>query len=130
METRLNVLLENKGYTIHSITPQTSIIECAIQMSRKGIGALVAMDGEKLIGIIAEHDIIKKFVACGCETYLTVAHLMTKNPITVPASITVREAIQIALQKHIRYLPLVEDEKLQGMVSIGDLVQWIMQEKN
>lgn len=127
MESRLIAILRDKGNTVHSISPETPVYECAKKMSELGIGALLVMQGEKLEGIVSERDIIRKLVASSSDIKnVTVADIMSKDLFTVPPSMTVTEAMHIVTEKRFRHLPVVENGTLIGIVSIGDLTRWAM----
>ncbi len=130
MQTPLSILLKEKGQQTHSISPQATIHECVVKLNELGIGALIVMDGEKLKGIISERDLIRKLLARkGDPSTVKVAEIMTSQLITVTPSNTVQEAIRIITGSRIRHLPVLEEDKLVGMISIGDLTKWIMLEQ-
>lgn len=127
MESRLNAILKDKGNTVYTLTPPTSVYECAKKMSELGVGALLVMENERIIGIVSERDIIRKLISCHCEVgSATVADIMTTELVTVPPTMTVTEAMQLVTNKRFRHLPVVENGKLMGIVSIGDLTRWAM----
>ncbi len=127
MRTPLSVLLKDKGNATHSVTPHVSGYECAMKMNQVGVGALLVMEGDKLVGIISERDIIRKLVGVNVDpASVKVEQLMTKELITVPPATTVQEAMKLITEKRIRHLPVVENGKLMGIISIGDLTRWVM----
>lgn len=132
MHTPLSVLLKHKGTVMHSTSPQTLAYDCAEKMNALGIGALLVLENEKLVGIISERDFLKKILGKRLDPIkILVSEIMTKNPFTVPSTISVREAMQIITEKRFRHLPVVDDGKLVGMISIGDLTKWaMMQQQN
>ncbi|RDI42586.1 CBS domain-containing protein [Aquicella lusitana] len=127
MESRLSSLLQDKGYTIHLISPDVTVYECAKKMNLLGIGALLVMEDDKLIGIVSERDIIRKVISCNCEVgKFKVADIMTTELVTVTPSTSVAEAMQLVTEKRFRHLPVIENGKLIGIISIGDLTRWTM----
>lgn len=128
METPLSVLLKDKGHAIHSISPNTSVYDCALKLHKLKLGALLVLDDkQELIGIISERDVLGKIVAAGKDpNSVLVETIMTKNLITVLPTVTVREAMRIMTENRVRHLPVVENKKLMGMISIGDLMRWAM----
>ncbi len=127
MRTPLSVLLKDKGNATHSVTPNVTAYECAMKMNQVGVGALLVMEGEKLVGIISERDIIRKVTGVNVDpSSIKVSQLMTKDLITVPPAMTVQEAMKLVTEKRIRHLPVVENGKLIGIISIGDLTRWVM----
>ncbi|MGD9592515.1 MAG: CBS domain-containing protein [Candidatus Berkiella sp.] len=127
MRTPLSVLLKDKGGSTYSISPSESGFECATIMNRHGVGALLVMENNKLVGIISERDLIRKLLGTTTDPKsVTVAQLMTKDPVTVPPSTTVQEAMKIITEKRFRHLPVMENNQLVGVISIGDLTRWVM----
>ncbi len=127
MESRLTNILQDKGRTVHTISPELSVHECAKKMSDLGVGALLVMENDKLIGIVSERDIIRKLIACSCDVgKFKVKEIMTNEPLTVSSSMTVTEAMRLVTEKRFRHLPVVDNGKLIGIVSIGDLTRWAM----
>ncbi len=129
METPLSVLLNDKGRTIQNISPKESVYDCALKMNQLKIGALLVMENEQLVGIVSERDILRKVVTSGQDLKkVLVETIMTKENklVTVLPTTTVREAMHIVTEKRIRHLPVLENGKLVGLISIGDLTRWAM----
>lgn len=127
MESRLSSILQDKGNTVYTITPELSVFECAKKMNELKIGALLVMSDGKLVGIVSERDITRKLISCNCDiSKYTVADIMSQELFTVPPSMSVTEAMRIVTEKRFRHLPVVENGKLVGMISIGDLTRWVM----
>lgn len=127
MRTPLSVLLKDKGGKTHSITEQHSAFDCALKMNETGVGALLVMENDILKGIISERDIVRKLFSTNNDpTKVLVSHLMTKDVVTVPPTMTVQEAMKLVTEKRFRHLPVVENGKLLGIISIGDLTRWVM----
>jgi CBS domain-containing protein len=127
METPLIILLNEKGFIVQSIAPKNTVLESAMKMSELKIGALLVLQDDKVEGIISERDILRKLVVLGGDPKKTlVEEIMTKELVTVSATTTVREAMRIVTDKRIRHLPVIENGKLIGLISIGDLTRWAM----
>lgn len=127
MQTPLSVLLKNKGYALHAVSPEINAYECAAKMDLLGIGALVVIEKEQLVGIISERDFLRKVLSKRLDPLKIQVHeIMTKNPLTVNSNTTVQEAMQLITQHRFRHLPVVDEGKLVGMISIGDLTRWVM----
>lgn len=125
MQTPLSILLEDKGRVIHSVSPLTTVYESARKMNQLGIGALLVIENGHLEGIISERDIVQKLIGCKCDPSDTlVSEIMTHTLITVPPTMTVAEAMRIITEKRFRHLPVMENDELLGMISIGDLTRW------
>ncbi|MFQ5401007.1 MAG: CBS domain-containing protein [Anaerolineae bacterium] len=120
-------LLERKGYHVWSTSPDASVYEALQLLAEKNIGALVVLQDEKLVGIVSERDYARKVVLHGKTSMKTpVRKIMTEEVITIDTGTTVEEAMTLMTEKRIRHLPVVEGEKIIGVVSIGDLVKAII----
>lgn len=127
MESRLINILNDKGHTIRHVTKEMSVTDCAKKMCEYGVGALLVMDGEKLEGIVSERDIVRKLVGISTDVQKAkVADIMTRDIISVPPTMRVTEAMRLVTDKRIRHLPVMAENKLLGVVSIGDLTRWAM----
>jgi CBS domain-containing protein len=127
---KVGTLLRNKTGEIWSLDPSASVYDAVRIMAEKEVGALLVMRGQKLVGIVSERDYARKIVLQGRSSHDTqVAEIMTSPVITVTPSHTVGECMRIVTEKRIRHLPVVEGEKVTGIVSIGDLVNWVVTEQ-
>jgi len=116
--------------TIHSVGPGTLVTECVRVMSAKKIGALIVMDGEKLVGIFTERDALNKVLAAGLEPSRTkVSDVMTKDPYSIPPTTTVGEAMELVTKRRFRHLPIVKNGKVLAVISSGDLTHWLVKEQ-
>jgi CBS domain-containing protein len=108
----------------------TSVFEAIELMSDKGIGALVVLEDDKLVGIISERDYARKVVLKERASKQTrVGEIMTKEILYARPDHTVQEGLALMTEKRIRHLPVLDDDKLVGMISIGDLVKSIIDEQ-
>lgn len=127
MHETLRIILDDKGRSILSINPQTTVFDCISKMNQHKIGALLVLENEEVKGIISERDILWKIIAQDLNPKtIKVAEVMTKNLITVPSSTTIHEAMRIITEKRFRHLPVIDEGKLIGIISIGDLTRWVM----
>ncbi len=127
MQTPLSVLLKDKGHAIHCIVPNTTVYDAVVEMRRLGIGALLVLEQDTLQGILSERDVVLKMIGCSCDpANMLVKEIMTKDPTTVTLNTTVQQAMHIVTEKRFRHLPVVENGKLVGLISIGDLTRWVM----
>lgn len=120
-------LLDRKGRDIISIKPEDSVLDAIRLMAEKGIGSLVVMEDQELLGIMSERDYARKVIIKGRSSESTaVSEIMTANVITTSSSETVNDCMSVMTEKKIRHLPVVEDNVVIGMISIGDLVEAII----
>lgn len=121
-------LLDAKGRHVVSIASDASVFDAIKLMADKAIGSLVVLDaGDKLIGIVTERDYARKVIIKGRSSRETqVADIMTTNVLTATSDHTVNACMEVMTEKRIRHLPVVEDDRVIAMVSIGDLVQAII----
>jgi CBS domain-containing protein len=123
----ISEILERKGYEIWSVAPTAPVFEAVLRMSQARVGALLVLERGKLVGIISERDYARKVILEGRSSKETLVwEIMTTPVITVGPTATVDECMQLMTAHRIRHLPVLEDQKAAGMISIGDLVQWII----
>jgi len=121
-------ILQGKGDVVWTTSPQHTVFEAVGLMSEKNIGALVAVEEGKVIGILSERDYSRKVVLQGRGSRDTlVGEIITRPAVTVRSDDSIEHCMQIMTTRRIRHLPVVDGGKLIGLVSIGDLVSWVMQ---
>ena len=123
-------LLNSKGGAVWSLTPDATVYEAIDQLSEKGVGALLVMEGKRLVGIVSERDYARKVILKGKasrETY--VWEIMSQPVICVPPEFTVEQTMALMTEKRVRHLPVVEEETVVGVISIGDVVRAIIEDK-
>ncbi len=120
-------ILDSKGDEIWHITPEDSVLDAIKLMAEKKIGALLVMEDDNLSGIVSERDYARKVILQGKSSRETpVRDIMTAEvTITNPLE-TVEQCMSLMTEKRMRHLPVIEDEKVVGVVSIGDLVKAII----
>jgi CBS domain-containing protein len=127
---KVDALLHNKSGEIWSLEPSASVYDAIRLMAEKSVGALLVMRGAKLAGIVSERDYARKVVLQGRNSHDTpVSDIMTSEVITVTPSHTVEECMHLVTDKRIRHLPVVDGDRVIGIVSIGDLVNWVLTEQ-
>lgn len=121
----LQQLLDSKKYKeVISVAPHRPVFDALVVMAEYKIGALVVLQGEKLVGIFSERDYAREVVLKGRSSKTTqISEVMTEKVLTAKPSDTVEQAMSIMSEKRIRHLPVVENDKVVGMLSIGDLVK-------
>jgi CBS domain-containing protein len=120
-------LLQIKGNDIWSVPPSSTVFDALRMMADKDIGALLIMEGDKLVGILSERDYARKVILHNKASRDTlVSEIMTSNVFTIHPGQTAQECMSLMTEKHIRHLPVVEDGTVVGVISIGDLVKDII----
>lgn len=123
-------LLKEKGAQVWSASPKTPVYEALRLMADKDIGALVVMEGEQIAGIFTERDYARKIVLKGKASRNTpIAEIMTASVVTVGPKQSVLECMALMARERIRYLPVVENNQIAGIISIGDVLNAIIAEQ-
>jgi hydrogenase-4 component H len=122
-------ILEAKGVAVWTTTPEAKVFDALKTMADKGVGALVVVDKGKIAGLLSERDYARKVVLHGKTSPKTpVREIMTSPVFCVKFMTTAQECMALMTDKHIRHLPVVEEDKLVGLVSIGDVVKSVISE--
>ena len=130
MET-IRQILGKKGNQIFSVTPGTTVYETLKLMADKNIGAVLVLDEGKLVGIMSERDYARKVVLKGkFSKEIPVNEIMSSNVICIDPDQTIINTKAVMIQKRIRHLPVMEDDKLVGIISIGDVVNAVLEENS
>jgi CBS domain-containing protein len=123
----ISSVLKHKGSQVHSIAPDASVFDAIAAMAEKKVGALMVTQGGKLIGIISERDYARKVILRGRSSKETnVSEIMSSPVVFVSPRHTIGDCMRIMTESRIRHLPVLSDENIVGMISIGDLVNWII----
>ncbi len=123
-------ILQEKNRPYIFVSPGTTVFEALELMFEKNIGSLLVMDHEKFIGIFTERDYARKVILKGKSSKLIpISEIMTENPITVSSDFTIEECMWLMTNKFIRHLPVIDEGKLIGVISIGDVVKYIIEEQ-
>jgi CBS domain-containing protein len=127
MTDQIRSVLKLKGNHVWSVPPRVSVYVAIATMSEKQVGALPVMEDGRLVGIISERDYARRVILKGRSSKDTqVAEIMTSPVMFVAPQETVEGCMRIMTSNRVRHLPVVEGEKVVGIVSIGDLVNWII----
>ena len=128
--TTVAQILKNKSRTVWSISPGKTVYRALELMAEKDIGAVLVMDGEKLAGMLSERDYARRVILKGKSSRdMLVKDLMTKVIVTVTPEQTIENCMQLMTDKHLRHLPVLDNGKLAGIITIGDVVKAIMEEQ-
>lgn len=123
-------LLQSKGSQVHSISPDAKVFEALRLMAEKEVGALAVVDGGRLAGMISERDYARKVILLGKSSHdIPVREIMTSRVHTVELRHTVDECMAIMTDKRVRHLPVLDGDRLCGILSIGDLVKEVIAEQ-
>ena len=130
MSTVRNIL-QKKGNAVYSIGPDKSVYDALEELEENNLGSLIVVENGKLIGVFTERDYARKVILKGRSSKETlVRDIMSSDPIFVNPDNTLDECMQLMTDKFIRHLPVMENSALIGIVSIGDLVKYIIYEKD
>ena len=129
--TNVAQVIQNKiEQNIFTISPESTVLEAISLMADKGIGALVVTDQDKVVGIFSERDYTRKIILMErTSKETTVSEIMTAKVLTVTKSNSVEDCLNLMTDRHLRHLPVVENDKLIGLISIGDLVKAVMEDQ-
>jgi CBS domain-containing protein len=120
-------ILSYKGSTVWSISPEATVYEAVALMAEKNVGAVLVTEGDKLVGIITERDYTRKVVLKGKSSKTAqVKEILSTHIVHIGPAHTVEECMRLMTDHHVRHLPVLEDGRILGIVSIGDLVNWII----
>ena len=125
--TLVKQLLRSKGSEVVTVTPDTSVYDALQTMAEKNIGALVVVEGDEVVGIISERDYASKVILQGKTSIeVPVQEIMTERAYLVYPENTIEQCMALMTDKRVRHLPVLENDKLAGIVSIGDAVKVII----
>ncbi len=130
MMTVSQLLAEKSNPAIYSIEPSATVFQALQRLDQYNIGAILVMECGRLYGILSERDYARKVALSGKNAAtVLVQDVMTARVLCVPGSATVEECMSIMTEKHIRHLPVIEESRVIGMVSIGDLVRTVIEQQ-
>ena len=131
MKIKISEILSVKGHNVWSVSPEATVYEAIEIMAEKGVGALAVTSGDKLAGIISERDYARKVILKGHSSKETpVSAIMSTDVVCVSGDQRVDECMALMTEKRIRHLPILDNDKLIGMISVGDLVKSIIKEQS
>lgn len=131
MKNAAHILQSKPHATVYSVTPETSMFDAISLMAEKNIGALLVLDGPTIRGIVSERDYARKIILAGRSSRETpVGDVMSSPVMYVSPTASTQECMALMTGKRLRHLPVMEDGKLLGLISIGDLVKDIISEQS
>ena len=127
---RVDQILREKGPGTLSVTPETTVFQALELMALKNVGALLVMDGDQLAGIFSERDYARKVVLLGKSSKETpVREIMTAKVVCARLGQSVEDCMALMTDKHCRHLPVIDENKVVGVISIGDVVKALLSEQ-
>lgn len=127
----VGALLQRKGGSVWSVAPEASVYQAIELMAEKGVGALLVIGGGRLEGIVSERDYARKVILKGRSSKDTpVSQVMTSPVVSVAPRDTIDQCMAVMTGKRIRHLPVVDEGRVVGVVSMGDLVKWIISDQD
>lgn len=126
----IKLLLDQKGRDVWSISPDDSVYDAVYVMAEKEVGALMVMEGDRLVGIISERDYARQIILKGRSSRDTpVREIMTSKVVSASPEHTTADCMAIMTERRVRHLPVLEGDKVIGVLSLGDLVKSIIAEQ-
>jgi len=127
---KIRNILESKGHHVYSVTPETSVYDALHIMMDKNISSLLIMENEVLKGIFTERDYARKLVLQGKSSKdTTIGEIMTTNLFTITLTESIDHCMEMMSRHHIRHLPVIDNHRVTGMISIGDVVKFIIEDQ-
>lgn len=124
-------ILQTKGSEVYTINETKTVFDALMVMDEHQIGSLMVINAGKLVGMVTERDYASKVIIKGKQSKSTpIEEIMTKNLVVAKCDTTINECMALMTDRHIRHLPVIENENLVGLVSIGDVVKEIIDEQN
>ncbi|MCC7366203.1 MAG: CBS domain-containing protein [Dehalococcoidia bacterium] len=126
MYGHIGAVLADKGRQVYVISPAATVQEAVRLMNERGVGALLVMDRDRLAGIFTERDVLRRIVGAGQSAAAArVSGVMTATVATIDTQTRVQDAMELMTNERFRHLPVLEDGKVVGIISIGDLLRWV-----
>jgi CBS domain-containing protein len=123
-------LLKHKGRVIYSVPPDAPVLDAIREMAEHGIGALLVMQGDRLMGVLSERDYARKVILKGRSSSDTrVSQIMSTPVLTVKPDESINDCMRLMTERRVRHLPVVENDHVIGVLSIGDLVRAVVEEQ-
>lgn len=126
MNAPITAILDRKGKNVFAVPPTMSVADAVAEMNRHRVGSVLVIDGGRLVGIFTERDVLRRVVGAGVDPKRAlVADVMTSGVITVSPDVSIEETMVLFTEKRCRHLPVVDNGRLVGTISIGDITRWM-----
>lgn len=130
MRTMVRDLLAKKGSGVFSVTPESTVFDALQQLAARNVGAVLVLDGRRLVGIVSERDYARQVILKGKTSKDTpVREIMTTTVVCVHPDQTIEECMGLMTDKRFRHLPVLHDDELLGVLSIGDVVKALLDQQ-
>ena len=127
IQATVDLILHHKGHHIWSVSSDVTVYDAIRTLAERNVGALLVMDGDHLVGIFSERDYTRKIILKGRASKDTKVGAIVSSPVlTVPPEETVENCMRLMTERRVRHLPVVQGGQVLGVISIGDLVNWII----
>jgi CBS domain-containing protein len=128
--TTVREILKAKGSETWTITPKQTVFDALVTMADKNVGAVVVVNENAVVGIFSERDYARQVALKGKSSReIRVEEIMTSNPVTVSPDHSIEDCMELMNERHIRHLPVMENQKLAGMITIRDVIKAVLVEK-
>jgi CBS domain-containing protein len=126
MNAPITAILERKGKNVFAVPPTFTVADAVAEMNRHRVGSVLVIDGGRLVGIFTERDVLRRVVGAGIDPKRSlVADVMTAGVITISPDASIEETMVLFTEKRCRHLPVVDNGRLVGTISIGDITRWM-----
>jgi CBS domain-containing protein len=130
MQTQLRTLLEDKGGTVFSVSPDVTVSAAVELLNAKRVGAVLVMSGQQLVGIFTERDVLRRVVGEHRNPDTTrISDVMTRELVVMRPVSTVQDAMTVVAERRCRHVPVVDEGKVLGVISAGDLNHWLIRNR-
>jgi CBS domain-containing protein len=126
MNAPITAILERKGQKVYAVAPTATVADAVAEMNHHRVGSVLVIEGNRLVGIFTERDVLRRVVGAGVDPKIArVSEVMTSGVITISPDATIEQTMVLFTEKRLRHLPVVEDGRLIGTISIGDVTRWM-----
>jgi CBS domain-containing protein len=126
MNAPITAILDRKGRNVFSVSSTATIADAVAEMNRHRVGSVLVIDAGKLVGIFTERDVLRRVVGASVDPKTArVAEVMTSGVMTISPDATIEETMRIFTEKRCRHLPVLDNGRLAGTISIGDITRWV-----